>query len=122
VVNGDGSMLMSLGILVTLAENPSDVFLLVMDNELYEVTGGQPTAGAGRIDFAALGRAAGISRVYSFDTLPAWRAGAAEALRGPGPVLVWLKVEGRLGQTTPRPRRPMAEQLEQLQRALGSLA
>src|SRR6185503_20428101 len=38
VVNGDGSMLMNLGSLVTLAGNPADVFLVVLDNGLYEVT------------------------------------------------------------------------------------
>src|SRR5262249_19225377 len=58
VVNGDGSMLMNLGSLVTLANQPADVYLLVMDNGLYEVTGGQPTAGTGHTDFAGLARAA----------------------------------------------------------------
>src|SRR5436309_12636262 len=53
VVNGDGCTLMSLGCLVTLAQNPADVYLLIMDNGLYEVTGGQRIAGAGRVDFAA---------------------------------------------------------------------
>jgi sulfopyruvate decarboxylase subunit beta len=120
VVNGDGSMLMNLGSLVTLADNPADVYLVILDNGLYEVTGGQETAGAGRVDFAALARAAGIGRAYAFDDLPAWRAGAAEALAGPGPVVVWLKVEGRRGQTTPKAPRPMAEQIERLQRALGA--
>src|SRR5436189_4896595 len=54
VVNGDGCTLMNLGCLVTLASNPADVYLLIMDNGLYEVTGGQPIAGAGRTDFAGL--------------------------------------------------------------------
>jgi thiamine pyrophosphate-dependent acetolactate synthase large subunit-like protein len=119
VVNGDGSMLMNLGSLVTLANHPADVYVLIMDNGLYEVTGGQATAGAGHTDFAGLARAAGIARVCTFDTLAAWRAGAAEALSGPGPVVVWLKVEGRLGQKTPAPPRPMAEQIARLRRALG---
>jgi thiamine pyrophosphate-dependent acetolactate synthase large subunit-like protein len=119
VVNGDGSMLMNLGSLVTLAGNPADVYLLVIDNGLYEVTGGQPHAGAGRTDFAGLARAAGIERVYAFETLDAWRAGAAEALSGPGPVVAWLKVQGRLGQTTPKPPRPMRQQIARLQAALG---
>ncbi len=119
VVNGDGSMLMNLGCLVTLAGHPADVFLLVLDNGLYEVTGGQPLAGAGRTDYAALARGAGIGRVYSFFDLASWSAGAAEALSGPGPVVVWLKIEGRLGQKTPKPPRPMAEQVARLTQALG---
>jgi thiamine pyrophosphate-dependent acetolactate synthase large subunit-like protein len=119
VVNGDGCTLMNLGCLVTLATHPANVYLLILDNGLYEVTGGQPTAGAGHTDFAALARGAGIRRVYAFAALEEWRAGAAEALTGPGPVVVWLKVEGRLGQKTPKPPRPMAEQLARLQGALG---
>src|SRR5207244_3612443 len=75
VLNGDGSMLMNLGSLVTLASHPADVYLLVIENGMYEVTGGQPTAGAGRADFAGLARAAGIRRVYSFDRRDAWQAG-----------------------------------------------
>src|SRR5207249_10480610 len=77
VVNGDGSMLMNLGSLVTLANQPAQVYLVIIDNGIYEVTGGQPTAGTGHTDFAALARAAGIGRVYTFDSLSAWRAGAA---------------------------------------------
>jgi thiamine pyrophosphate-dependent acetolactate synthase large subunit-like protein len=120
VVNGDGSLLMNLGCLVTLANNPADVYMLVMDNGLYEVTGGQRHAGAGHTDFAALARAAGIGRVYTFDTREAWQAGAAEVLAGRGPVVIWLKVEGRLGQKTPKPPRPMHEQIERLCGALGT--
>src|SRR5262249_8646218 len=41
VVNGDGCTLMNLGTLVTLANQPVNLFLLIMDNGLYEVTGGQ---------------------------------------------------------------------------------
>lgn len=119
VVNGDGSMLMNLGSLVTLASHPANVYLIVMDNALYEVTGGQPPAGAGRTDYAALARGAGLGRVYAFEEAEAWGAGASEALSGPGPVFIWLKVEGRLGQQTPRPPRPMREQIERLRGALG---
>ncbi|HKI36071.1 MAG TPA: thiamine pyrophosphate-dependent enzyme [Gemmataceae bacterium] len=119
VVNGDGCTLMNLGCLVTLANNPADVYLLVMDNGLYEVTGGQVHAGTGHTDYAGLAGAAGIRRAYAFDSLVGWRAGAAEALSGPGPVVVWLKVEGRLGQTTPKAPRPMKEQIERLRGALG---
>jgi sulfopyruvate decarboxylase subunit beta len=119
VLNGDGCMLMSLGELVTLASQPADVYLIVLDNGLYEVTGGQPVPGAGRTDFAGLARSAGIPRVYAFADLVSWTAGAAEALSGPGPVFVWLKVEGRLGQKTPKPPRPMAQQIESFCRALG---
>jgi sulfopyruvate decarboxylase subunit beta len=119
VVNGDGCMLMNLGSLVTLAQNTANVYLLIVDNALYEVTGGQATAGANRTDFAALARAAGIRRVYEFFDLKSWHAGAAESLTGPGPVVVWLKVEGRLGQATPKAPRSMATQIARLKQALA---
>jgi thiamine pyrophosphate-dependent acetolactate synthase large subunit-like protein len=119
VLNGDGSMLMNLGNLVTLANYPANVFVLIIDNGLYEVTGGQATAGTGHADFAGLARAAGIQRVYTFETASTWRAGAAEALSGPGPVVIWLRVEGRMGQKTPVPPHPMAEQIARLQQAIG---
>src|SRR3990172_1208291 len=63
--SGDGSMLMSLGVLATItAEAPANLVLLVFDNGVYEVTGAQPTPGSalGRrdardVDFAAMARA-----------------------------------------------------------------
>jgi thiamine pyrophosphate-dependent acetolactate synthase large subunit-like protein len=118
VVTGDGHLLMNLGCLVTLASCPADLFLLVIDNGVYEVTGGQPTPGGGRTDFAGLARAAGIGRVYSCRDAGAWRALAPEALSGPGPVVVWLQVEARPDQQAPTAMRPMAEQLARLRQVL----
>jgi thiamine pyrophosphate-dependent acetolactate synthase large subunit-like protein len=118
VVNGDGCTLMNLGSLVTLASCPANLYLLIIDNGLYEVTGGQVHAGAGHTDFAGLARAAGIDRIYTFDTREAWARGAAAALSGQGPVAIWLKVEGKLGQKTPKGPYPMAEQIQRLRGAL----
>jgi thiamine pyrophosphate-dependent acetolactate synthase large subunit-like protein len=120
VVSGDGSLLMNLGCLVTLASHPANLYLIVMDNGTYEVTGGQPIPGAGRIDFAELGRAAGIRRVYSCRTVEDWRDTAVEAMAGPGPVLIWLKVDTRPGQRAPTTARPMDEQLARLRQVLGA--
>jgi thiamine pyrophosphate-dependent acetolactate synthase large subunit-like protein len=120
VVTGDGSVLMNLGCLVTLASHPADLYLVVVDNGVYEVTGGQPVAGAGRTDFAGLARAAGIRRVYFCQTAEGWRGTAAEALSGPGPVFVWLKVAARPGQRAPTAMPPMAEQVARLRRVLAA--
>ncbi len=119
-VNGDGGTLMNLGCLVTLASNPAPVWLIILDNGLYEVTGGQAVAGAGRTDFAGLARAAGVGRVYECAGLADWERLAGEALGGDGPCVIVLKVEGRLGQKTPKPPRPMAEQIARLRQALTS--
>jgi hypothetical protein len=119
VVSGDGSLLMNLGCLVTIASNPAQLFLIVMDNGVYEVTGGQLTPGAGHTDYAGLARAAGISRVYACQTAQEWRAAASDALSGPGPVVIWLRVAARPCQRAPCAMRPMPEQLARLRRLLG---
>jgi sulfopyruvate decarboxylase subunit beta len=118
VACGDGSLLMNLGCLVTVAGHPAPVTVLLIDNGLYEVTGGQDVAGAGRTDYAGLARAAGIARVYTIADAAAWQATAAEAIAGVGPVFVWLKVPGERGRTTPSPPRPMHEQIDRLRAAI----
>ncbi len=121
VLNGDGCMLMNLGVLVTIANHPADLHLVIVVNGHYEVTGGQPIAGEARTDFAALARAAGIRRTYAFTDLAAWRAGAAEALTGGGPVVIALTVAGKLGQRTPTPPRPLLEQIRRFRQALNAV-
>jgi thiamine pyrophosphate-dependent acetolactate synthase large subunit-like protein len=121
VVSGDGSLLMNLGCLVTVASYPANLFMIVMDNGVYEVTGGQVIPGAGRTDFAGLAQAAGIRRVYSCLTVETWRTIAAEALSGAGPVVICLKVEPRPCQRAPTTMRPMTEQLARLRQVLGQV-
>lgn len=118
VLSGDGSLLMNLGSLVTVASHPAKLRIVLMDNGLYEVTGGQPTPGAHRINYALLAQGAGLGRVYSADTPASWEAHAAAALSGPGPTFSWLKIAGRLGMKTPKPPRPMAEQIRRLREAI----
>lgn len=121
VLSGDGSLLMNLGSLVTLAGHDIPVCVVLIDNGLYEVTGGQALAGAGRTDFAGLARASGIRDVWAFDAAEAWAAGAGECLSRPGPAFVCLKVKGERGKATPTAPRPMAEQIARLQQVIGVL-
>lgn len=100
--NGDGSMLMNLGALVTIgAEAPGNLVVIVFDNGVYEVTGAQPTPGA-RVDFAMVARGCGIAEVHRFSELRAWRAGAKAALDAPGPVCIILDVAPVPGAAGPR--------------------
>ncbi|MFI5311819.1 MAG: thiamine pyrophosphate-dependent enzyme [Gemmatimonadales bacterium] len=128
VCNGDGSMLMNLGSLVTIsAEAPKNLVLIVFDNGVYEVTGAQPTPGsaAGRadrrgVDFVAMARACGIQSVYRYDDLERWRAGAREALGANGPVVIVLDVASVPGVAGPRSPGPTSERARRFIRALGS--
>jgi sulfopyruvate decarboxylase subunit beta len=117
-VTGDGSLLMNLGCLVTVANHPAPLAIILIDNGLYEVTGGQDVVGAGRTDYAGLARAVGIRRVHTFSDEVLWRMAAAELLSDPGPAFVHLRVDGERGHKTPSPPRPMAEQVARLRAAL----
>ena len=65
-LNGDGSMLMCLGTLVTIAQHPIKNFtMIIAENGTYEVTGNQPIPNTGRLDFEAIARGAGIERVHT---------------------------------------------------------
>ncbi|HZT76631.1 MAG TPA: thiamine pyrophosphate-dependent enzyme [Vicinamibacterales bacterium] len=58
VLDGDGSLLMNLGSLATIGLlQPKNLTVVVMDNELYATTGGQPTPTATGADLAAAARA-----------------------------------------------------------------
>ena len=117
-IMGDGSLLMNLGALVTVANHPAALHVVLIDNGLYEVTGGQAVVGAGRTDFAGLAKAAGIARVYAFAEEEDWRTNAAEVMSGSAPTFVWLRVEGKTGRKTPLPPRPMSEQIARLKKVL----
>ena len=60
-IEGDGSLLMQLGALATVAERaPANLLIVVMDNGAYQITGGQPTATAAHADLVAVARGCGI--------------------------------------------------------------
>lgn len=93
-LNGDGSTLMTLGTLVTIAEaRPANLVLFVIVNGTYELTGNQAIPGASRVDFAGLARAADIPRVHSFEEKAAYERALPELLQGEGPVAVVVRVE-----------------------------
>ena len=119
VLTGDGGLLMNLGCLVTAAQYTVPLYIVLIDNGLYEVTGGQAVPNSRRTDFGSFATGAGIERVYSCDSRGEWERVAAEAVTGAGPVFVWLKVEGEHGKPTPTAPRPMAEQIARLCGALA---
>lgn len=93
VLDGDGSLLMNLGSLVTIAHQaPPNLVHIVMENGMYEVTGGQPVPGVGRYDFVTLAQGAGYPRAYGFTDLEAWQDSLDEVLAGDGPIFVVLHV------------------------------
>jgi sulfopyruvate decarboxylase subunit beta len=93
VLDGDGSLLMNLGSLVTAAEAaPRNFFHFVCENGTYEANGGHPTPGRGHVDFAALATAAGYRSVRVFSELKIFEQQIGALLQEPGPIFVDLKV------------------------------
>ncbi len=94
VLDGDGSLLMNLGSLVTVAEAaPENLVHFVVENGTYEANGSHPIPGRGRVDFAGFARDAGYREVHAFDGLNRFAAMLPGLLAARGPVFGCLKVE-----------------------------
>ncbi len=124
VVNGDGCLLMNLGCLITItAQAPKNFTLIIIDNGVYEVTGGQTTiANALRraddrsIDFQAMARASGFEHVYEFDDIESWRY-EHEVMHDEGPICIVLKTTVKTedaGARSPGPAPGRAEALRKI--------
>lgn len=94
VLDGDGSLLMNLGSLVTIANAaPKNFVHCLCENGTYETNGSVPIPRAGEIRFTELAKAAGYPRTYEFSNLGAWDRELERLLKEEGPIFVDLKVE-----------------------------
>ncbi|MDH3270577.1 MAG: thiamine pyrophosphate-dependent enzyme [Gemmatimonadota bacterium] len=122
-INGDGSMLMCLGTLATAVEAGAHNYVLVVcDNGEYEITGHQPVAAAGRIDYAAMAEAAGFRNVFQVDEPRQWAEIVGQVLELPGPTFVHVLVEagqeGPIGRSAREPARYLHHSLADWSRIL----
>src|SRR5207244_6216577 len=68
--DSEGDILMSLGILVTIAEQqPANFYHFLIDNGCYATTGGQPVPNADNVAYDLIARGAGYPRAFAFDEL-----------------------------------------------------
>jgi sulfopyruvate decarboxylase subunit beta len=92
--DGDGSLLMSLNSLVTIAEvAPKNFVHFVFENGTYEANGGHPVPGRNRVNFAGMAREAGYRAAYEFHDLADFEAKSGGLIKAEGPVFITLKVE-----------------------------
>lgn len=118
VLNGDGSTLMCLGTLVTIAHNPPENFtMVIVENGTYEVTGNQPIPGAGLVDFELLARGAGLTHVHTIETDAHFDACLPLHFMGAGPRIFIWKVRSA-EEPVPVPRAYIRERARQLRQAL----
>src|SRR5579864_3093948 len=89
----EGDILMSLGMLTTIAEQaPANFYHFLLDNEVYATTGGQPVPNAKNLAYDKLALAAGYPRAHAFEEAADLARELPAILGRPGPVFVWLKV------------------------------
>jgi thiamine pyrophosphate-dependent acetolactate synthase large subunit-like protein len=102
-LEGDGSLLMQLGTLSTIAAlKPKNLTLIVMDNAMYQITGAQPTPAAGVADIVAIAVASGLGN-------SAWAADeddferlVEDSLAASEPSLIAVRIDDKPGVGTTR--------------------
>ena len=123
--DSEGSLLMNLGILATVAgKKPKNFYHILLDNECYATTGGQPVPNAQGIDYAGMARDAGYAAGYHFDDLEDFAINLGRILNEPGPVLVSMKIVPEIenlpiGLRQQIPGRSRAQAIQDLQEELG---
>ncbi len=101
-LEGDGSLLMQLGCLSTIAARaPKNLTIVVFDNGVYQITGAQKTPAAGLADIAAIARASGIAQsTWAADEEDFERlVDAALAHLAPSLIAVRIDDKAAVGQT-----------------------
>ena len=93
-LDGDGSILMSLGHLTTSAvQNPPNLIHIVFDNSRYEASGGLPTATATAADLATVAAGCGFPRAYRVTELADFADKFRQALAGHQLTFLCARVE-----------------------------
>lgn len=94
VLDGDGSLLMNLSSLVTIAEAaPRNLLHFAVENGTYEANGGHPIPGRGKVEFAGMARAAGYRVARTYEDIDRFGAELPGLLEESGPAFATLKVE-----------------------------
>jgi sulfopyruvate decarboxylase subunit beta len=113
VLDGDGSLLMQLGSLATVAgAAPRNLVHFLFKNGVYHTSGAQGIPGGLSVDFVMMAKGAGYRLATAIDDLDDLERRLPELLRSEGPIFVELRTG--LAQQTPmtvRERVPFHQQL-----------
>ncbi len=121
VIDGDGSLLMNLGTLSTLARyKPGNLLHIVFDNESLLSVGGFPTATATGTDLAGIARASGVPCVLEAHTPESLKASVSEALASNTLTTLISKVEA-IGPKSFHMDLPLLENRFQFKRCLEAM-
>ena len=121
VIDGDGSLLMNLGTLSTMARyKPGNLLHIVFDNESLLSVGGFPTATSTGTDLAGIAKASGVPQVMEAHTPESLKTAITEALASNTLTTIVSKVEA-VGPKTFHMDLPLLENRFQFKRALEAL-
>ena len=121
VLDGDGSLLMNLGTLSTLARyKPGNLLHIVFDNESLLSVGGFPTATSTGTDLAGIARASGVPHVVEASTTDSLKNAVNDALIGNTLTTIVSKVEA-IGPKSFHMDLPLLENRFQFKRALEAM-
>lgn len=96
VLDGDGSLVMNIGSLISIANNrPKNLVVFVFVNRIYEASGGQPVVGIDRLSFAGMAEAAGFEQVFEFSDEEQFERELDQVLASAGPTFVVMNAEGK---------------------------
>ena len=121
VLDGDGSLLMNLGTLSTMARyKPGNLLHIVFDNESLLSVGGFPTATATGTDLAGIARASGVPSVMEANTPESLKESVTRSLESRTLTTIISKVEA-VGPKSFHMDLPLLENRFQFRRALEAL-
>lgn len=123
--DSEGALLMNLGVMASIAgKKPKNFFHILMDNECYATTGGQPVPNSDDIDYTVIAKGAGYAHTHHFDDLEEFSTSIESILQEEGPVFVSIKVVAEvenlpIGMRERRPTRNRAQVINDLRAELG---
>jgi sulfopyruvate decarboxylase alpha subunit len=95
-VDGEGSLLANLGALATMGRyQPRNLTCVVLDNGMFQITGGQATHTAFGTDLALVAQGCGVADARTVTSLGDFREAFGSMLRTPGPHVLVTKVDGQ---------------------------
>ena len=92
VLDGDGNILMNLGSIVTIGSiRPKNLVHIVLDNQIHESTGGQPT-GTSKVNVSKLARAVNY-KVFRANSEKSLEQVMKKITRTSGPIFIHVLIE-----------------------------
>jgi thiamine pyrophosphate-dependent acetolactate synthase large subunit-like protein len=102
-LEGDGSLLMQLGCLTTIAtQAPKNLTLIVMDNGIYQITGAQPTPAAATADIVAVAQGCGLANASWAADEDDFERLVEQSLSATAPMLIAARIDDKPGTGTTR--------------------